>query len=315
MPAAARLRGLDQHPPLGRRVAGGSGTCGSASARNARPCTCISSKAEIAPPRAVAQRRQEVERRRRRVDGDPGGGGLVRLRVQPEAGGGDEPERALGADQQVAEVVAHVVLDDPAQPVRGPCRRRAPPRPRGRGRGRCRSAAPTTPPALVASSPPIRAEPSEASDSGNSRPAARAAACTSASMHAGLGDEHAVDEVEVADAVHPLERDDDRRRAGAGHLPPDEAGAAGIGHDADPRLGAERHGARRVVRRPRQQHRGRLAGEASPRLLEVARLRRAHRVRPERRGEPFEQRPAPPAAAPRHCVPPAWPRRSARRLA
>ena len=38
------------------------------------------------------------------------------------------------------------------------------------------------PPAFVARLPPIRAVPSEASDSGKSRPAASAAACTSASV-------------------------------------------------------------------------------------------------------------------------------------
>ena len=57
---------------------------------------------------------------------------------------------------------------------------------------------------------------------------------------AGLGDEDVVDEVEVADAVQPLDREDDRQRPVLEDLPADETGAAGIGDDPDPRLGAER---------------------------------------------------------------------------
>ena len=56
--------------------------------------------------------------------------------------GGDDAERALAADEQVAQVVAGVVLAQAGQAVPDLALRRSRPRARGTARARCRSAAP-----------------------------------------------------------------------------------------------------------------------------------------------------------------------------
>ena len=144
---------------------------------------------------------------------------------------------------------------------------------------------------------------------------------------AGLGDQQVVGEVEVADAVQPLDGEQDRQRAVLEDLPADEAGAAGVGDDADPGLGAE---ARRRSRRLRwcgPEHGGGAAVETAAGLLEVARLGGADGVGAEREGQALEDRGiggkerrgakavVGQGVGPQGCQALAWSRRSSRRLA
>ena len=88
-----------------------------------------------------------------------------RLRARPreelQHGRGDDAERAFRADEEVAQVVAGVVLASACAGRPRPGRRPAPPRARAQARARCRRRAPPTPPALVARLPPIWQLPSE----------------------------------------------------------------------------------------------------------------------------------------------------------
>ena len=60
---------------------------------------------------------EQLQRRLRRCDGAQRDGDLARLRRQLQHRGGDDAERALGADEKLAQAVAGVVLAQPAQPV------------------------------------------------------------------------------------------------------------------------------------------------------------------------------------------------------
>ena len=61
--------------------------------------------------------RQDLDRRLRIADGEPGGGDVLGRRPQLQHRLGDDAERALGAHEQVLEVVAGVVLLERAQAV------------------------------------------------------------------------------------------------------------------------------------------------------------------------------------------------------
>ena len=63
----------------------------------------------------------------------------LQRRIQLEAGGGDDAERAFRAEEQRLDVVAGVVLAQPGERVRARGRRPAPPRDRAPARAPCRS--------------------------------------------------------------------------------------------------------------------------------------------------------------------------------
>ena len=93
----------------------------------------------------VLRDRQQLQRVGGRSEADIGGFHRARLRKQLQRRRGDDAERAFGADEQVAQVVAGVVLLQLRQPVAecgrrpAPLRARAPARaPRHRPAPRCR---------------------------------------------------------------------------------------------------------------------------------------------------------------------------------
>ena len=124
------------------------------------------------------------------------------LRIQLQRRRGDDAQRAFAADEQVAQVVAGVVL---AQAASGrPRPRPAPSRLPGPGtaRARCRSAAPAcrrrwSPGCRRSCSCPRRPGSGE-----RSRPAVCAASCTALQHAAGLDGHRQVGGVDRADAVH-----------------------------------------------------------------------------------------------------------------
>lgn len=95
--------------------------------------------------------------------------------------------------------------------------------------------------------------------------------------------------IEVTDAGHALEGDEHRHRPRLGDLAADETGAAGIGNDPDPRLGAEAHGGGDFLRAPRQDNRRRLPVIAAPRLLQEPRLGRTDRVAAQQGAEACDE--------------------------
>src|SRR4051812_47696691 len=60
--------------------------------------------------RLVLRDRQQLQRRRGRFEADEGGFQRVRSWKQLQRRRGDDPERALGTDEEIAQVVTRVVL-------------------------------------------------------------------------------------------------------------------------------------------------------------------------------------------------------------
>ena len=108
--------------------------------------------------------------------------------------------------------------------------------------------------------------PSDASDSGNRRSAASAAACASPSVTPDFANHHVAVDVDLADRAQALGRDDDLLAAQIGRLATDEAGVAALRNHADPRLVAEGRDIRDFLGRTRPHQRKRLS------LIELARL-------------------------------------------
>ena len=102
----------------------------------------LEGRSALSPARAW--RRLPAARSRRRGRGPPAKRGLDLLGrgEQLQHGGGDDAQRAFGADEQVLQVVAGVVLAQPPQAVPDLGRRAAPLRGPAPGRAYCRSAAP-----------------------------------------------------------------------------------------------------------------------------------------------------------------------------
>ena len=174
---------------------------------------------------------------------------------------GDDAQRAFAADEQVAQVVAGVVLAQARQAVPDLRRRRSPPPAPGTARAHCRSAAPACRrrwwPGCRRWCSCLR-RPGSAGTAGRRRPrpaappAARSRPRPSASGW----------RVDAAHAVQARQAQQHLRAAGIGHAAADQAGVAALRHDA------------RAVRR---------AG--------------AHAPPPPRRCRPGARRPAPAAEA------------------
>ena len=92
--------------------------------------------------RCAAQSRQQIDRRTARPAPPTSAVAMRRmLREQLEARGGDDAERAFGAEEQGLDVVAGVVLAQALERCRARGRRPAPPPAPAPGRASCRSAA------------------------------------------------------------------------------------------------------------------------------------------------------------------------------
>ena len=114
------------------------GECASTASTQVRE---TSSKARQALAEPLAQVAEQLDGGARAVERDPGGRRGAGLREEPQHRGGDDAERALGAEEKLLQVVAGVVLAQrrAGRPRRG--RRAAPPRGRAPARAPCRSAA------------------------------------------------------------------------------------------------------------------------------------------------------------------------------
>ncbi len=190
---------LDQHVPgrpARQRLAG---------ARHVaqRPAPCPAGRSARRPrprrrcwPWRCASRRDGVGGARH---ADEGHGARGEQREELQRRGGDHAQRALGADQQLLQVIAGVVLAQALQAVPDLAVRAAPPPGPAPGRAWSRSAAP--PCRRRWSRPGRRSSPSlpRRGSSGKRRPAARAASCAAGQGDAGLGDHHVVGGVDLAD--------------------------------------------------------------------------------------------------------------------
>ena len=133
----------------------------------------------------------------------------LRLREELQHGRGDDAERAFGADEQVLEVVAGVVLLQLAEIVEHLAGRQHDLERRGRARAHCHRRARRCRRHWTTDCRRSGTSPAMPSDSGNSRSAASAAPCsvcstTPASAVIGVGQR-----VDLADAVQPGQRQHD----------------------------------------------------------------------------------------------------------
>ena len=178
---------------------------------------------------AAAQRREQLDRLCRAGDRDPRRGARRGLRVQAQHGCGDHAERAFGAEEELLQVVAGVVLAQAAQPIPHPAV--------GQhhfhaehllARG---SIAQHVDPAGVGRK--VAAD--LAAAFGGERERKQAPGVRRRGLHrgehaAGLHRRRIVEEVEAADAVHASEREHDLAPRPRGHRAADQAGVAALRH-------------------------------------------------------------------------------------
>ena len=242
-----------------------------------------SSKLSIASPSRrleLAQQRQRRGRRRRRptqaTARSPIAGTSRRLAAVTM------PSVPFGADQQLLEIVAAIVLLERGQPVEQRCRRAAPPRARARARASCRSAAPgcrrhwsrrgrrsSPSPWRRASAGSARpaAAPPRADRRGSPRP--RRPRCPPRRRGARIA-VHAA----AATAAAPRPLASGRRAA-------DHRGVAALRHERHARLGAKRDHRRDLSpRRRREQGRGRGHDSGRASRSATARVAPGSRVKP-----------------------------------
>ena len=89
--------------------------------------------------------------------------------------------------------------------------------------------------------------------------------------HARFDDHRVGVDVDLADAVEPLQRQQQFAAAGVGNLAADQAGVAALRHDRHARRRAGRDDRRHFGRRARARHRERAAAEQPARLFEIGR--------------------------------------------
>ena len=165
-----RARATGARPRSGARVPGMclSTSCSESCGTSSNPSTALV---------RASRKRSRSSARVGTFDARPGDRARGDRRHQAQRDGGDDAERALGADQQLVEAVAAIVLLEAGQAVVDRCRRAAPlrrPRPATRivpNFSTC------VPPALVEVRPPIVQLPRAPSVSGKRMPASCAASC------------------------------------------------------------------------------------------------------------------------------------------
>ena len=216
-----------------------------ASRKNARACDGIGQADESGRPRARV--RKQFQRRR-----------------------GDDPERALGADEEVLQVVAGIVLaqfgerfDDPpvGEHDLEPGREIA-----GIAVGEHRDAARVGREVAADRAGSLRGERQRKQAVGALR-----GGLSLRERHAGLDDHRVGERIDLANAVHPPQREHDRRAAAVGGLAADEPGVAALRHDRRARRRAGADDGRDLRGRARANHRERAAMIEAARFAEIAR--------------------------------------------
>ena len=210
----------------------------------------------------VLQQAEQRQRMARRFQRDQGAERRLGLRVELEHGGRDDAQRPLGADEQVAQVVAGIVLAQAAQAV--------PDFALGGDHFQAQAQFPRVP----------VAQDGGAAGIGRQVPADGAAAFRrqrQGKQHAGAGrglldvvedaagfHRHgAIGGIEGADTVQAPQRNDDGRAAGVRHAAQHQAGAAALRHHRDAGGGAGAHHGGHLLGIRGQHHGAGAPGEAA----------------------------------------------------
>ena len=212
---------------------------------------------------ALLRDAEQIERGLRRRHADERGLDRARARHQPQHRRGDDAERALGADEQVLQVVAGVVLLELVEVVEhAPVGEHDLEAEHMRARdavGERRRAAGIGGEIAADGAGAFRRQQLRIEPVDRGRRLARAA-----ERHAGLAGDGVGDRVDLADAVEPRERQHDL--AMVRDLPADEAGIAALRHDRRARLVGELEDRGDLGDRARAQHHRRAA------VIEIALL-------------------------------------------
>ena len=222
----------------------------------------------------LADHSQEFQRVFRALEADESRRPRARIGKQPKRSGGDDAERALGADEEPLHIVAGIVLPQLAQAVDDPSVgkhgldsghevARIAVGDHGHAAGVGRDIA-----AYGARS--LRRQRQRKQPVGGER-----GGLGLGEGDAGLADHHVAVEVDLADPAQALGREDDLLAARVRRLSADEPGVAALRRHADPRLVAERRDGGDFLRRARPHER-----ERTP-MIEAARL--DERAREQRR--------------------------------
>ncbi len=201
---------------------------------------------------------QQIERLRRAGDPGPGDGAGGDGRDQPQRDGGDDPERPFGADQQLVEAVAAIVLLEPGQAivdraVGKHCFDPGDQRAHGAEFQHLGAAG------VGRGEPADGAAAARAERQRKAHPGGVRGLVQRGEDHAGLGDGEAIFRAERADAVHPPQRQQQRRAVGRRRRPGRHAGVAALRDERDAMLGGELHDLHDLLGRSRREDRRRRA--------------------------------------------------------
>ena len=190
---------------------------------------------------------------------------LARLGKQLQGRGGDDPERAFAADEKMLQIVAGIVLAQPAQPVPDPPIRQHDFETQGQ-LARIAVAQYRNPAGIGRQ---ISADLAAAlgAEAEGEQPVGLAGRLLQMRQDAaGLDGHREIDRVDLADAVHAAEGENDLGPVLGRDAASDEAGVAALRHDRQPGFGADPHHRRDLLGRCRPNHE---PGGAAP---EAARL-------------------------------------------
>ena len=217
-----------------------------------------------------AQAAEQLDRDGRRSDRQPGGDDGARTREELEGGGGDDTEGALGADEELLEVVAGVVLAKRAQAV--------PDLPVGEHDLEAEHEL-----AGVAVAQHLHATGvggnhatdftrTLAGQGQRKQPVGLLRrGLHGGQRHASFGTQRVVGGIHAADAPQPRQVDHHRGPVGQGRGPATQAGVAALGHHRAPRRCAGPHHRRHLRSVGRQHHRTSTAGVSPAPVGEVGR--------------------------------------------
>ena len=236
---------------------------------NCSAMSAISSKPTTRLPLISCASDKKVHRGLRRGHGDEGRLARLRLREQLHHGGGDDAQRAFRADEQVAQVIAGIVLAQAFQSVPHPAI----------GEHHLEAEAEIARVAIgddveaAGIGREIAADPAGAfrREAQGKQPVHGISRVLHRLQHrAGFDRDRVVSGIDVEDAGHAVERQHHLVACVGGNLPAAQAGVAALRHDRRARLVGDGENAGDFLGGARAQHERRAAGPDLPPLAHVA---------------------------------------------
>ena len=219
-------------------------------------------------PQPRLQGVQQTQRTRRIFNRKVRGRAFGRAWQQAQAGGGDDAQRSLGPDQQMAQIVAGVILSQPLQvPNDGAVgQNRLDPQ----HQVACITVSQNSSAARIGSQDSAHPRRPLGCDGEGEQPARSLSSLLNRLQgHAGLNLDHIILGGDIAHRAHPVQRQQQHPR-GFAQLPADKAGAPAIGDHTDPRLVTHAQNSGYILNRGGAQNGEGLPMPLAPRLLQPA---------------------------------------------